>query len=74
MKLMLRTDFSPCSAKDPDSGVGIPLVPGTMLDTDVVGIVDPAKFVKTYRWAFEADVEDMSARPGKKRAATHQPS
>jgi hypothetical protein len=73
VKLLIRDDISPCSVRVPDLGVGIPLVPGGMLDTDAVGITDPATFAKTYAWAFEGEIEDMSAEPGRKRSTKRLP-
>ena len=68
MRLMIKDDISPCIVHDPSTQTGVPLVPGSVLDTDQAGIVDVAAFLKQNGWAFDGNVEDASADPGRKRA------
>jgi hypothetical protein len=73
MQLHIKGDISPCIVKDPLTQIGVPLVPGTVLDTDRAGIPDVQAFLKQNGWAFENPVEDASANPGSKRATKRLP-
>ena len=65
MQVRVNEDVSPCVAKDPETGIGVVLVPGDYVDFDELGI-DGVGFVKAHRWAFEV-VEQATAKPGQKR-------
>lgn len=69
IKYRIREDISPCIAKDRKTGVGVPLVPGGVLDFDEIGI-DADSFLAFHSWAFEK-VEQPSRR-AKKKAAVEQ--
>jgi hypothetical protein len=56
MQLHIKGDISPCIVKDPLTQIGVPLVPGTVLDTDRAGIPDVQAFLKQNGWAFENPV------------------
>jgi hypothetical protein len=75
MRLMVRSDedMSPCIVRDPVTDIGVPLVPGAMVDTDQIGITDVKAFLKQNGWAFESPVEDASADPGSKRFTKRLP-
>jgi hypothetical protein len=63
MKVRLREDFSPCTAKDPNTGIGIPLIPGSYVDFTQIGI-QAGPFMRAHEWAFYA--EDIPKKPGRK--------
>jgi hypothetical protein len=68
MKMLLRSDISPCVTKDPTTGIGIVLIPGQTLDFEAEGIPDAEAFIKAHRWAFDSEVvEQATAEPGQKR-------
>ncbi len=58
----VRSDIGPVSVEHPEAGeLRITLKPGTAYDTtDVI--------VRTYKWAFESDVEQATGTPGEKRS------
>ena len=73
MKVQLRDDFSPCSAKDPVTGIGVILIPGTLLDFGEIGI-QPGPFMRAHDWAFnKADIPGKPGRRPKVEQATDNP-
>lgn len=72
-KYQIKDDISPCIAKDRVTGVGVPLVPGGVLDFDIIGI-DAEQFLAQHAWAFVLDEPAKRGRPRKKvEAATAAP-
>lgn len=69
MQLQVKSDISPCVVHCDETDTGVVLVPGAWIDTDKIGIVNPAEFVRQHGWAFVpvTRVEDMTAEPGRKR-------